>query len=303
MPYGVKRGLKNPGDYSLFDIVGLAMSGAAGILAALVTDYQQSAESSALYTLNHWAVSLGNMMGYAEIPLWWVIAGLVVVGAGSIFYFQPITRQGAFAQGFGLLAVLMTAVPADLAAGLENIRNDENLPGLSSNDTDIASIRQTSYPGVARSKATNATLPPTAGGIAGDRPAVTKAAFQRRNVAKYEIRLVLKFEGGLDGDVNNLIRRGLLRGRLHNDDTDVTYNLLLNAGGNLTQRGDTLIIEAGVPARSDEARLWVRIECAGHRIEEQSAVARLGQPLEWRMTIRESSTPLFIQRLNRVYRY
>ncbi|MEO0613830.1 MAG: hypothetical protein AAFY83_11005, partial [Pseudomonadota bacterium] len=95
MPYGLKRGLKTPGEFAMGDIMGLALSGAAGIVAALITDYQQQAEASALYTLNHWSVSLGSLIGYTEIPLWWVIAGLVSVGASSIFYFQPITRQGA----------------------------------------------------------------------------------------------------------------------------------------------------------------------------------------------------------------
>ena len=139
MPYGVKRGVKTPGSFTTADMMGLALSGAAGIIAALVTDYQQSGEASALYTINQWVVQLGSILGFTDIPLWMVVIGMTLVGAGSIFYFQPITRQGAFAQGFGLLAVLMTAVPSNLAGGLQGI--NDNLPGL-----EPASTTRVSWP-------------------------------------------------------------------------------------------------------------------------------------------------------------
>ncbi|MEO1149838.1 MAG: hypothetical protein AAFW83_02510 [Pseudomonadota bacterium] len=321
MPYGVKRGLKTPGEFAMGDILGLALSGAAGIVAALITDYQQQAETSALYTLNQWSVSLGSLVGYSDIPLWWVIAGLVTVGAGSIFYFQPITRQGAFAQGFGLLAVLMTAIPSDLAAGIEDIANDSNLPGLGappslepSGSADIDPVIDASFAPGSPTKVTQSLhmAAPAPAATAPQQPNVFNAA-QAATVttvqnpvgaAAYTVRLFIKFEDGLPGDdVNSLIRRGLLRGRLHNRNTRETFNLFRTAGGNLRKRGDTLIIDAGVPADSSEAELWVRIECPGHKIEEQSAKARLGRPLEWRINVKKSSTPMFLQRLNRVYRY
>ena len=125
MSYGDKRGFKAPGEYKAGDMMGLILASAAGIIAALVTDFQQQGEMSALFTLNQWAVALGGMLGFTDIPLWMVVVGLTAIGAGSVFYFQPITRQGAFAQGFGLLAVLVTAVPGDFAAGIQSI--DGNL--------------------------------------------------------------------------------------------------------------------------------------------------------------------------------
>jgi len=119
MAYGAKRGIRTPGEYGFMDIAGLGLAGSAGIIAALVTDYQQKGEASSLYTINQWAATLGEIFGFGQVPLWMVAVGLIAVGAMSIFYFQPITRQGAFAQGFGLLAVIMTAAPADLASGLQ----------------------------------------------------------------------------------------------------------------------------------------------------------------------------------------
>ncbi len=316
MPYGVKRGYKAPGEFGITDIAGLAFSGSAGIIAALVTDYQQSAEASALFTMNRWAVALGSMFGFSEIPLYVVVLAVIGIGAGSIFYFQPITRQGAFAQGFGLLAVLMTAIPTDLASGIEDILGDDSLPGLGA--PDFGDISEVSF---VPSSAPNGAAPPatiqnaaivqkasiTGVGVvpitaATNSAAATTAAVQGESrAAQYKVRLIITFEGGLKGNLNNLVRRGLLRGRLHNEDTGETFNLFRNAGGVIRHNENTLIIDAGVPARSESAKLWVRIESNGHQIETQSAESNLREALRWRMTVKESSTPLFLQRLGKVY--
>lgn len=309
MPYGVKRGYKAPGEFGLSDMAGLALSGSAGIVAALVTDYQQSAEASALYTLNRWAVSLGSFFGFSEIPLYAVILGIVAVGAGSIFYFQPITRQGAFAQGFGLLAVVMTAIPDDLAGGIEDILADQNLPGLSAPSDINGSVSDIAF--TPPPTPSQSPLPQGAGKVVkavfpGASPAVgvstTATTVQgERRALQYVVRLKVTFEGGVGGDINALIRRGRLRGRLHNEDTGETYNLFRNAGGIIRQDDDTIIIDAGVPARSNSAKLWVRLECNDHKIEIQSAEARVGERLDWSVTVKKSSTPMFIQRLSKVY--
>ena len=285
MAYGVKRGVKADGQYGIADITGLAMAGSAGIIAALVTDYQQSGESSALYTINQWVVAASRMFGFGDVPLWAVVVGLLAVGAGSVFYFQPITRHGAFAQGFGLLAVLMTAVPSDLAGGLQSAQSQE-LPGL-----EPASFeREASLP---QARIMNAAYMVE--------EARVYQVQDRRVAAKYDVTIVVNFTGGIPADIDSMIRRGTIRGRLHNEQTGSTYNLFLNAGGKIDRRGDQLIIRAGVPARADTAKLWVRIECEKYAIEEQSAEARLGQPLNWRVDMQPSSTPLFMQRLNKSY--
>ncbi len=284
MTYGVKRGIKTPGEFGIVDYAGLSLAGAAGIVAALVTDYNQSGEAAALFTINQWAVSLGSLLGFVDIPLYLVALAIIAIGAGSIFYFQPITRQGAFAQGFGLLAVLMTAVPDDFAGGIEAMRDDlQSLPAPSTSSE--ASI-----------KFDNATLPASfAPGEAG----VVEA--QSQVAARYNVKLRINFLGGLTESIDTLLRRGQLRGRIHNADTSQTYNLFVSAGGRVTRDGDSLIIEAGIPARSASATLWVRVEAEGHRIEQQSAQASLSQTLNWTIDLQPSDTPLFLQRLGQSY--
>ena len=282
--YGVKRGFKAPGEFGAGDMLGLALAGASGIIAAVVADFQQKGEASALLTINQWAVQIGSLFGYTEIPLWSVIIGLTVLGAGSIFYFQPITRQGAFAQGFGLLAVMMTMTPPDLAGGIEAM--NESLPGLE--------------PAVSREASLGAQIIKAS---YTPQSAQVYQAQNRQEAAKYDLQLRINFPNGLPANVDQLIRSGALRGRLHNNDTNETWNLFRSAGGTVRQDGDALIINAGVPARSQTAELWVRIECAGYQIEEQSATATLDQSLDWIVDMRPSNTPLFLQRLRKSYRY
>ncbi|WP_411818183.1 hypothetical protein [Hyphococcus sp. DH-69] len=283
MPYGVKQGVKAPGEFGLSDIAGLALSGSAGIIAALVTDFQQSGEASALYTINQWVVQLASAFGFGTIPLWMVVVGLTAVGAGSVFYFQPITRQGAFAQGFGLLAVLMTAIPSNLAGGLQGI--NDNLPGLEPATT---TSREASVGGgrIYKASYSQATIIPVQ---------------DRRGGAKYDVHLTINFPEGLPADIDSMIRQGTLRGRLHNEDTKETWNLFRTSGGTVRQRGNSIIIHAGVPARSDSGRLWVRVEAAGYAIELESYQATTRSTVDWTVDMQPSSVPLFVQRLRKSY--
>ncbi|MCK5745492.1 MAG: hypothetical protein KAH44_04720 [Oricola sp.] len=266
--------MKAPGEFTTADMLGLALSGSAGIIAALVTDYQQSGEASALYTINQWVAQVGSILGVSEIPLWMVVIGMTMVGAGSIFYFQPITRQAAFAQGFGLLAVLMTAVPANLAGGLESM--GDNLPGLESIAYGEGRVYQASYAG-------------------------EYIQVQSQRAAKYDCTLVINFPNGLPESMDTMLRKGTLRGRMHNADTGETFNLFRNAGGMVQKQGDSLIIRAGIPARSQNATIWVRVEADKYAIQEASTQASLGTPLNWTVNMEPSSTPLFMQRLNKSY--
>jgi len=287
MPYGMKEGLRTPGQYGVTDLIGLGFAGSAGIVSALVADYQQSGEASAIYTINQWVVAASSMLGFGDIPLYTVILGLVGLGAGSIFYFQPITRQGAFAQGFGLLAVLMTLVPADLAGGLEATTDD--LPGLEPIVSE--SIE-------ANASFSNGIIPAS---FSPGEAQVFAVQSRKNRAARYDVTLIINFTGGIPDNIDTLIRRGNIRGRLHNADTNQTYNLFRTAGGSIKRQGDKLYIRAGVPARSETATLWVRVECSDNRIEQQSAQATLGKPLVWEVDMQSSSTPLWMQRLQLSY--
>ena len=285
MAYGEKHGFKAPGEFKIADMLGLVLAASAGIVAALVTDFQQQGEMSALFTLNRWAVALGGLIGFTDIPLWMVVIGLTVIGAGSVFYMQPITRQGAFAQGFGLLAVLVTAVPGDFAAGIESINN--NLVAVEPAVSDEAAVTP---------RLITASFSPPDILMAQAAPAQSAQL-----AAKYDLTLTVTFADGMPDDIATMIRRGAIRGRLHNEETNETWSLFRSTGGSILRQGDRLVIEAGVPAQTEGARLWVRIEAPGYVIEEQSASAVIGEPLDWNIELKASNTPLMVQRLRKSY--
>lgn len=300
MDYGVKRGVKTPGEFNAADISGLALASAAGIVSALVVDYNAKGEASAIYKINEWAVALSRLLHVGDIPLWAVALVIIAVGAASIFYFQPITRQGAYAQGFGLLAVLMTAVPADLAGGLEAFAGHE-LPALSAaseaTTTPISAPGAgTPQPGLIRAAYTTNVEPAVAG--ASDAQLVR---VDDRAGAIYNVRLTITFPNGLAEDVEAMIRKGTLRGRLYNEDTKDTFNLFRTAGGAMQRTGNSIVILAGVPASSPTATLWVRVEADKYKIEVRSTKAAVGQPLNWEIRMEPSTTPLVLQRLNNSY--
>ncbi len=280
MAYGARRGGKGPGEIGLSDVFGLALSGGAGVLAALLTDYNQKGEASALFQINEWVVGAGSALGFGDVPLWAIMLGLIAIGAGSVFYFQPITRPAAFAQGFGLLAAVMTAVPANVAGGLMAPKGDAFVePAVAAPDADTPVAEATYQIATAR---------------------IVTVQDDSRQPA-YALRLTVNFPNGAPKDFDAALRRGSVRGRLHNEGSKESFDLFRTAGGEVDLKGKVLTILAGVPARADSATLWVRLEVEGYVIEEQSAKAVLGAPLDWSVTMRPSRTPLFVQRLGRSY--
>lgn len=189
----------------------------------------------------------------------------------------------------------MTAVPGDLAGGLEAMGEDL-LPGLEP----LPAIEEVGF-------TREAAL--TGGGIinASYSPSQTYGQsarmiqVQNRQVSRYEVVIKINFPEGIPSNVDTMIRRGELRGRLHNQETNETWNLFRTAGGTVKRNGDTLTVRAGVPTRSDSSRLWIRVEAKGYAIEEQSATANKGQRLNWNIDMTPSNTPLFVQRLNKSY--
>jgi len=123
----------------------------------------------------------------------------------------------------------------------------------------------------------------------------------RRGPSKYDVHLTVNFPEGLPADVSTLIRRGALRGRLHNEDTNQTWDLFKSSGGTMRQDGNSLVIHAGVPARAQTAQLWVRVEAQGYAIQVESYSASTSDTVDWIVDMQPSQTPLFVQRLGKSY--
>lgn len=267
MAYGDRRSIRNPGEFRAGDIAGLAAASGFGLVGALSADYFLKGQASAFVTLSELAVAVGRAAGLGDLPLWSVALALVLIGAVSVLLFQPVTRLGAFARGFGLLAAIMAATPTDIPSGLASIdRHADSAP------SELA-------------------------GSAASKPGSSAASVDAAEQFVVLVRIV--FPGGAPQNFEELARTGRLRGRLHNEATGATFDLFRTAGASLSGDGAAIEIRAGVPTDTERANLWVRIEAEGYGIELQSAEASLARPLEWTIELRKSSVPLNLQRFGK----
>ena len=273
MAYGERNFRKAPGEYGPVDILGMGIASAFGIAAAIVFDLTQHDEASALFLMNEWVGKLTDTVGAPSVPLYGVVLLLMALGGGSILYFQPSTMKGAFAQGFGALAALMTVAPSDLGSALPGNAEDPLPPALQS-------------------------LPPADAII---EPASFAAATTAAQSQGYGVRIKVVFPNGLDRSLNELIRRGGLRGRLYNETTNQTYNLFRAGGGELEYKDDALYVSTFLPGNADEAVLWARVEAEGYKITVENFSADQGANPVWTINMRPSNTPLFVQRLRHSY--
>lgn len=302
MTYGERKGArKNPGEYGFFDLIGLGIAAAFGIAVATFFDLTQSDEASALFVFNKWLATVTNMFGFGNVPLYGVVLILMGLGAASVLYFQPVTFRGAFAQGFGALAAIMTLAPSDLGGAMPApgggafLEGASDLPPAEGDDVwpEEGTMEGISLPPAWRGAAPPSLVPVSAA-------SANSAAAEKKE--GYSIRMKIVFSDDLEtGELEQMIRNGTLRGKLHNEASKKTYNLFRNTGANFKVRDDTIYLSSRIPGEADTATLVARIEAEGYRIIESRFNASTGVNPVWTIRLQPSNTPLLLQRLNRPY--
>lgn len=294
MAYGERKGVrKEPGDFSFVDMFGLGVASAFGIVVATFFDLTQSDEASALFVFNKWLGSATSVLGLADVPLFGVVLILMAIGGLSILFFQPVTMRGAFLQGFGALAAMMTVVPAELgtpAPGVAEGGEMMDLPEGADPWGDEAVLEEISF------RDGSATAPRSV--AAASSSTISMLAAQSQG---YSCRIKIVFPDGLKEPVNDMIRKGSLRGRLHNSTSNATYNLFRNTGANMSTRGNTIYLATLIPGDTPSATLLTRIEADGYRIENSEFQASQGVNPVWTIRMTKSSTPLVLQQLRQPY--
>ncbi|MEO0700037.1 MAG: hypothetical protein AAFY81_10055, partial [Pseudomonadota bacterium] len=241
---------------------------ALGIGAAVIVDLLQQREASALFVINRWILDLTGLLSIGDIPLYGVMLILMAIGGASVMFLQPITFRGAFGQGFGLLAALVTIAPSDLGAPLAG-------------------------PDTVMFEPVSPTL----------EPASLAAAATQQHSDHYDLRIQIIFPNGLDSDVYTMIRRNRLAGRVYDTSTGVSYNLFRNTGAQIDYEDGVLRIEAQIRGSAERTELKSRIEASGYSIQEASFTAREGANPVWTIRMEPSSQPLVLQRLRHSYSY
>ncbi len=268
MAYGDNRRISVDRNFGVFSITSLAIAAALGIGSAVIVDLLQQREASALFVINRWILDLTSLLSISDIPLYGVMGILMVIGAASVMFLQPVTFRGAFGQGFGLLAALVTIAPSDLGSPLAG-------------------------PDTVMFEPSTVTL----------EPASLSAAAVQRHEDHYDLRIQVVFPDGLENDVYTMIRRNRLAGRIYDTSSDVSYNLFRNSGAQLDYEDGVLRIEAQIRGSADRTELKARIEADGYLIEESSFTAREGANPVWTIRMEPTNQPLFMQRLRHSYSF
>lgn len=293
MAYGERKARKPLEDFGVLDKFGLGLASAGGIAVATFIDLTQSDEGSALFVFNKWLVQVTGMLGLPGLPLYSVVLILMAIGGLSVLFLQPVTLKGAFAQGFGVLAAIMTIAPSDLGAPLPGTLDDlqdlpvfEDLPPAGDGSATLDS-------GISYTPTSAAEL-------------LTPVAMVQTSTAVeggYSVRIKITFENGLRDDVRNMIAKGRLRGRLYNEATGVAYNLFRSSGGDVDFRGNTLYLSTRLPGEAPTTTLVARLEAEGYCIKEERFDAKKGANPIWEIAMDPGCGPLMLQRLNRPYKF
>ncbi len=313
MAYGDRKVNKLPSEFGFSDYFGLSFAGALGIVIAMLVDLQQSADASALFVINRWMGYLGSVFGFGELPLYAVLLIMMAIGALSIFYFQPVSFQAAFAQGFGVLAALMTIAPSDLGGAL-NAPMEESLPPPAAEARlDAGFMREAAWGSGLGGFALQQGLQHAVYG-AGPRAAhrqqpliqsalYTNVSYQddKEGYHAYNITIVVELPDGLPRDLDSMIRSGTIRGRLFNEETGKSYNIFRNGGAVIEETGNSITIRSSLPGMEQETTLWARIEVNRYAIAVESFEAVKGDNPVWTIAMTPSRTPLFLQRLRNSY--
>ncbi len=296
MAYGEQKGRKDAGDYSAVDMFGLSLASAIGIVVATFFDLTQSDEASALFLFNQWLATATETLGLSTPPLYAVVLILMAVGASSIFFLQPVTLRGAFAQGFGVLAAITTVAPSNLGSAMPGAESGDfaPLPAASLAAEPFAQPAVMELDGAVSAMGLSTPIAAWSG-------TATAAMMQSSG---YSIRIQVEFPNGLAKDPQQMIREGSLRGRLHNSASGMTYSLFRTVGANLQWEGtQRLRIVTRIPGDASSAEMVARIEAEGYRIIEDRFNATQGVNGVWTITMQPSNTPLVLQRFRRSYTF
>jgi hypothetical protein len=276
MSYGDNKRNQMDKAFGPLSVLGFGTASALGIATAVVVDLLQAREASALYLMNRWLLEVTGMLGIEALPLSAVMGLLMAIGAGSIFVTEPISMRGAYAQGFGALAVLMTMAPSDLGAPLQAPDYGPSMQGG-------PSLREQFEP---------ASL---------NRPRRTEVAAQ--TAGTYDLRIQVEFPDGLPAGLPEMLKRKKLVGKLYDKASGVKYDLFRNSGAEMDYDDGTLRIVTSIDAAAPKTELWILIEAEGYRITEERFLASAGPNPIWNVQMQTSRQPLIVQRLRHAYRF
>ncbi len=289
----------------IFSLAAMLIAGAAGVASALVADFVQKGDSSAIIVMN----SFVNQSLNLNLPLGYLALMMLGAGALSVFVFEPATKRAAYYTGASILAVLMTTMPVDeldkalpLFEEILNLDDPDDAAYL-----DFNNLSTTQEIAGAPCFDVKGSVLPLIKASYMDGPVTNIACSNGRAMGQAKVMPI-----AVD-DLSVTVAVSLPQGqmpriaaRLHDDISGSTWRL---TGGraNRTDTGYIVRYQLSIPA--SEARtgmladLHVRIEANGFKIAHEHAQVTTRRPVVIAVAMIQSDTPLWLQKLNTPYRF
>ena len=289
------------GEWSFREAVAKGIAGTIGILTALIVDYIQKGNDSALLygtrIINEAALARFSMQA---VPPYIYLVALVVAGFALVYIFEPTNKRNAFYAGAGVLGFLATFAPISQqtlevqAAGalpsLESILGGEPaapvMPNAPSAGEQSMFFEFDGLPVI---------------------PAVYRPYPENSQIVDVQaigipVNIVIQFPSSQGNSMPQI------RAWLHDSLSNRT--LTLGAGAKLAQTssGPVIVYQTviGTMQSGDTlADLAVRVEAQGYAITtiEATVTKNTPQPVRIDVDMVPSSTPLALQRLQYPYRW
>jgi len=322
--------IDQPQGRGLTQFLTILIAGGAGVTVALISDFVQKGDASALLVMNTFLNSSLDL----SVPILYQAIALLVAGAIAVFVFDPRTKRSAFTMGASILAIFMTIMPVqnyeDLVPIVEEVlpffelenqfMGDDN--GTESEESDADTVPD---------DAAFLVPQPTPNELAIMHPAKPIHPLNRNFIRAGLFPVILDRTADNDAGTAafaNLLTRvqderiavvvsvsvpngnGLpkLSARLHDATNDRTWDISSIGRAQRTETGYQVYYSTSiVPSRSSNdvlAHLYVRIEAPGYVIaEDDEKVSNTNTRVTLNVDLKPTQTPLLIQRLNKSYKF
>jgi hypothetical protein len=287
--------------WSFRGAVAKGLAGTIGILTALVVDYIQKGNDSALLyatrLVNAAALSRFNV---EAVPPLLYLAILVIAGFALVYIFEPSNKRNAFYAGAGVLGFLATFAPITQ----QSLQFTDSGISFEAPAPDASGAAPEDAPAPApigddHAFRLDGRLPVV---LAVYRPVPSQSSVIRAQATPVVVDIMIQFPSSQDMSLPPV------HAWLHDGVSGRT--LTLGAGAKLAQTGAGPLIMYETTITSSQsgdllADLALRVEAQGYRITtvEAKVTRSTPQPVRLEAKLERSGTPLAIQRLRIPYKW
>ena len=286
--------------WSFREAVAKGIAGTIGILTALIVDYIQKGNDSALL----YATRLINDAAFSRfqieaVPPYTYLAVLVIAGFALVYIFEPTNKRNAFYAGAGVLGFLATFAPIT-PQSVEFTDSGMTLEAPVAPDASGAPAIPAPAPTNGdHAWNTDSGLPIVQ---AVYRPVPSNSSVIRAQATGVQVTIMIQFPADQGANIPQV------RAWLHDSLSDRT--MTLGAGAKLAQTsaGPVIVYQTIITTSQSGdtlADLALRVEAAGYKITtaEATVTRNTPQPVKMRVVLQHSTTPLVFQRLQYPYKW